>query len=194
MQEAYRPRSMKYSICYPVRGGVPSPRRGTPPARSDGGRGCLRGVPPLGYPPPARSDGGLYPRWSTPVRVPPCRSTPSQVWRGCLRGVPPIGVPPGQVWWGGYPSCGTPVGVPPARWGTPLSGYPHWSTPPPLAGPGWGTQQTKWNYYLSSRTTYAVGKYHYYTRWPDIGSSREVDLKCQQLKCQISDILVPSRL
>ena len=84
MQEAYRPRHIKYSICYP--------RWGTPPA---------------GVTPPSQVwFGGGYPRWA-PRRVPPI---PGLMGGGTWGGVPPAGVPPpSQVWWG----RGTRGGVPP---------------------------------------------------------------------------------
>ena len=75
-----------------------------PPARSDGGRGYLRWVPPGLGTPPARSDWGGYLRWGTPIGVPP--------WP-CLMGVgglPEVGYPPGQVWWGEDLRWGTPPG------------------------------------------------------------------------------------
>ena len=75
----------------------------------------------------------LYEVGYPPVRVPP----PGQVSWGVPKvGYPPSWYPPRPGLTGGYP-----------RWGT-----PHWGTPP--AGVDW---QTKWNYYLPSRTTYAVG-------------------------------------
>ena len=109
---------------------------------------CTRwGTSPSGYPPPpARSDGGGYPRWCTPH----------------------LGTPwPGPMGWGtrggvGMPlEVGTPIRVPPPRPGwLDLAGVPP-------AGVDW---QTKWNYYLPSRTTYAVGnktgrKLRYYFVW-----------------------------
>ena len=109
-QEAYRPRRIKYSICYPRWG--TSPGRGTPPVRSDGG--YLRWGPPSRVPPPARSNrrgtrGGVTPQPG------PMRGT----WGG---------VPSEQ----GYPRPGV-MGHP--RWGTPwqdlLSG-PGQGPPSPL--------------------------------------------------------------
>ena len=118
---------------------------GTPPPlpRSDGVGGTQGGILPwLGYP-PSRSDPGVpevgYPLVRVPhVGLPTCQGTP------CL----------------GTPHRGTPIRVhPPPSWT--WLGYP---PPPPPAGPGSGTPpplgvdwQTKWNYYLPSRTTYAVG-------------------------------------
>ena len=135
MQEAYRPRRIKYSICYPRWG---TPWRGVPPGQT------WWGVPEVGYP---------------PAEVPP-----GQIWRGegTWGGVPPwqwyppAGVPPGQVWPGRYLRW-----VSPGR-GTPLPAGPGWGIP--LAGPGRGTprdmdRQTPVKTVPYRRTTYAVGKY-----------------------------------
>ena len=72
-QEVYRPRRIKYSICYPVRGGkAPPPPIGVPPWPGlTGGEGTRGGVPPRpgsmgGYPPPGWLDLAGVPR-------PPCR-------------------------------------------------------------------------------------------------------------------------
>ena len=104
--------------------------------------------------------------------------------------LPEVGYPPARPHWGGgTPTLGTP------HWGTPRPGPTGEGTrggvppPPRLAGPGLGTPpptgvdwQTKWNYYLPSRTTYAVGK-------NDIIISSHV-----QLKKAITDYeLPPSR-
>ena len=89
-QEAYRPRRIKYSICYPrwippsrgtprplltggyLRWGTPQQGytlTGVPPARSD------RGLPKVGYPlsrsypPPSRGTPQPGPGWSTPLGV-----------------------------------------------------------------------------------------------------------------------------
>ena len=107
MQEAYRPRRIKYS----TQGGVMPPGRGTPLARSDGrdprwgypptrgtpwtgprGGGYQGGVlPQQGYP-PARSNGRI-----PEVGYPPSRGTPLDLaWvpppNLDLAGVPPLGV------------------------------------------------------------------------------------------------------
>ena len=84
-QEAYRPRRIKYSICYPVRGGVPPPV----------------GVPPL----PGPMWGGVPEVWYPPIGVPPW---PGLMGGGTWGGVPPglagpgrgtpIPPPPAQVW------------------------------------------------------------------------------------------------
>ena len=81
-QEAYRPRRIKYSIYYPVRGGVAPP---APPP----GQVWLE-VPEVGYPPvgvpPARSNGGTrggVPHQSTPWSGPP----PTWTWLGYPLGV-----------------------------------------------------------------------------------------------------------
>ena len=122
-QEAYRPRRIKYSICFP--------KWGTP-SRSNWGRGIQGGVPPgRGFPQPGLM-GGTQGRVPPPARVPP-----GQVRWGYLRqgtpgqaqqGVPEVGMP-WQVCQGvpkvGYlPSRGTPpptwldlAGVPPRRCG-----------------------------------------------------------------------------
>ena len=116
-------------------GGVPEvgyPLSGYPhpPARSDGG--TQGGVPLWGT--PSATSGGTqggvphgevwygYPRWGTPIRVPPARSNRGP---GQTR-VPEVGYPPL-----GYPLVRVPpAGVPPSwTW----LGYP-----PPLAGPGRG--------------------------------------------------------
>ena len=121
-QEAYRPRRIKYSICYPVRGEVPPPSLGYPPGQ------VWWGVPEVGYPcqgtPPSPGLMGV-----PEVEYPPSGYPSIQVWWG---------VPPGQVWPGGYPRWGTlpPLGYPPARSD---GGYPRWGTPPRLAGSGWDT-------------------------------------------------------
>ena len=105
------------------------------------------GVPllPSGYP-PARSLGvppSQVP-WVPPIRVPPA----------------PLGYPHPLLGYPllGYHPWGTPCWVPPHQ-GTPLAGP---GLGAPLAGSGSGTPPprcglTKWNYYLPSRTTYAVG-------------------------------------
>ena len=119
------------------------------------------GYPPLGYPPVQVWQGGTWgtPHWGTPP--------PVQVWWGRVPRVPP---PPS-----GYPPVGVPpIGVPlqvwqGGTWGTPPSGYPSLSRSdggylgyppigvPPIRVPPLGVDwQTKWNYYLPSRTTYAV--------------------------------------
>ena len=122
-QEAYRQRRIKYSICYPVRGGYP----------------------PFGVPPWPVLTGG-YPRWGTP-----CRGTPGKVQLGgYLRWGTP-GVPPSQVWEGGHPRWDTPcqsiplarsngVGGTPAksdRVGVPEVGYPPAEVPPSRVPPAW---------------------------------------------------------
>ena len=185
-QEAYRPRHIKYSICYPVRGGVHPPVEVTPTigvTPSQVWWGYLRWgtpqpgptgeVPKVGYP-LARSDGGTqseYPHRDTPQPGP-------MGYQSTWGGVPPLGVPPSQVQlgyprWGsphqGIPSQVQPGGYP--RWGTPRQGYPSgwtWLGYPPPPGPGWGTPlgvdrqndgQTRVKTLPSRRTTYAVGKY-----------------------------------
>ena len=111
-----------------------------PLPRSDGVGGTQGGILPwLGYP-PSRSDRGVpevgYPLVRVPhVGLPTCQGTP------CL----------------GTPHRGTPIRVHPPSW-TWLGYPPHprldlARVPLPL-GVDW---QTKWNYYLPSRTTYAVG-------------------------------------
>ena len=121
----------------------------------------------VGYPPSQVWWGGTQ-----GGGTPPSRSTPSQVWQGGYprqgtpparsdRGCPRWSTPPSQVWQGGYQRRGIPLarsdrGYP--WWGTPRQWYPPswtWLGYPPLpAGVNW---QTKWNYNLPSRTTYAVG-------------------------------------
>ena len=109
-QEAYRPRRIKYSICYPVLGGVPPPV-GVPPRP---------GLTPWGTPQPGLTR--RVPEVGFPHQGTPCWGTPS--WGTPHFGVPPSGyplvVPPGQVW-RGVPEVGCP------HWGT-----PHRGNPPPL--------------------------------------------------------------
>ena len=92
MQETYRPRRIKYSICYPRWG---TPRQGTPLARSDGG------VPKVGYPRQGTPWPGLrgYPRWGTPQ---PGLMGGYLRWGTPQQGTPPSGpgrsTAPPQVW------------------------------------------------------------------------------------------------
>ena len=129
-QEAYRPRRIKYSICYPRWG---TPRWGNP---QPGVMGYLRWVPPIGWLPSG------YPLWGPP----------GQVWQGgTWGGVPPVGVPPVRSN-GGYLRWGTPVsGYPLARSdrGVPEVGYPPVGVPPVRSNGGYlryGTpcQGTPW--------------------------------------------------
>ena len=132
----------------------------------------------VGYPPPSG-----YPPvqvWCGGTRDTPCRGTPHPDLM-TSGGTPHQGIPHpglmGGTWgtptsglMGGTPHWGTPH--PGLMGGTPLTGPgsgtpPAWtwlgSPPPPPPGPNLGTPppgvdwQTKWNYYLPSRTTYAVG-------------------------------------
>ena len=128
MQEAYWPWCIKYSICYPVWGGV-APHQGTPGQVQEG-----------------------YPRWDTPHWG---TSWPGPtVWVPEVE-CPPTGVHPGQVWWKvpkvGYLPSGYPQPGPTGGWG-----YPRWSTPirvsspPGLIGGTWGgvphPGQVQWGY------------------------------------------------
>ena len=134
-QEAYRPRRIKYSICFPKWG---TPRQGYPSARSDGGY-LRRGTPQLGL--MGGTWGGVAPSRGYP---------PSQVWWGVPKVGPPHQGYPCQVWWGvpevGYPPARSDREYP--RWGIPSKGYPPppgWTwlgyppSPPAGPGPGWGT-------------------------------------------------------
>ena len=126
-------------------------------------------LPEVGYP-PARSDRG-YLRWDTPQQgYPPARSD-----GGTQGGVPLAGVPPARSN-GGYPRWGIP------QQGTPqpglMGGVPELGYPPPPSWtwlgypPDWTwlwLWQTKWNYNLPSRTTYAVGKKRFY--WKHLEAS-----------------------
>ena len=112
MQETYWPWHIKYSICYPVWGGVtpigvplwpglmgrgvPPPRY--PPARSD--RGYSRwGTPLLGYPPPGLMGGSRG-------QVPPSRVSP-------LSDLAVVAPHPHWTWQGYIPPPSDLTGVPP---------------------------------------------------------------------------------
>ena len=114
MQEEYRPRHIKYSICFP-KWGTPS-HQGVLPTRSDGGGGYPRwDTPPPGREYPlARSDRG-YLRLGTPQQgvTPPVRSN------GEREDCPMWGTPQA----GGNPPQPGPRGDYP-RWGTRQQGYP----------------------------------------------------------------------
>ena len=137
------------------RGGI---WHGVRPGRGTPGPGLMgEGVPEVGYPPAQVWQG--YPRWGTPLAgVPQDRFDRVPEVGYPSRGTPWWGIP-GQVWWG-YPRWGTPQqGYPPGWTWLDLAGVPPpppWWTWPgyPPAGVDW---QTKWNYNLPSRTTYAVG-------------------------------------
>ena len=98
-----------------------TPRQGYPLGRSDWGRGGTWGGVPTcrGTSWPGLPEG--YPRWGTPVGVPP-----GQVcWRVPKVGYPTVGVPlarsnRGYPRWGS-PGRGTPRQV---QWGVPKVGYP----------------------------------------------------------------------
>ena len=157
-QEAYWPRGIKYSICYPKWGtphqGYPQPglmgwgylRWGTP------GRGTswpgLMGVPKVGYPPPGvpptRSDG--VPKVGYPPQGVPQTRSDGGTWGG----VPLAGVPPGQIWHG-VPEVGYSLAreVPP--WLDLAGVLPCGQTD------GWMDGQTRVKTLPSRRTTYAVG-------------------------------------
>ena len=126
-QEAYRPRHIKYSICYPRWG---TPPIGVPPARSHSG-GTWGGVPPSGYPP---SQGTPQPGLMGGMQggVPPS----GYPWPG-LMGVakveyPPVEVPPGPGLMGG-----TQGGVPLLRYPLAMSDGGTWGGVPPCQDTSW---------------------------------------------------------
>ena len=117
MQEAHRPRHIKYSTCCPVPGGGGTPCRGWV-------------FPPWGVPNPALD-----------------RGTPIQPWMGGTHpwlGGGTLGYPLSGPGWGTPHS--ELVSVPPSRldlapcpkldWGTPVKDG---GTYLPISGPGWGT-------------------------------------------------------
>ena len=152
-QEAYRPRCIKYSICF-----------------------LKWGTPLAGVPPPSQVQQGGNPSQPSQVwwGVPEVGYPLGRTWLG----YPLAGVPSLTRCNGGYPRWGTPQqGLPHVRGYLPpqldLAGVP----PPPPAGPGpdqvipppprcgqtdgWMDGQTRVKTLPSRRTTYAVG----YNRW-----------------------------
>ena len=174
-QEAYRPRRIKYSICY-LRWGTPL-AGGVPPGQVswEGTRGGI--PPPVGVPP-----GYVWWR-GTRGEVPLAGHPPSQVWQGDTQGgVPPfwpglMGVPEvrypiprrvtsSQVWWG-YPRWGTPSRVTSQPGLT--GGYPRWGIPPLARSDGgylrWGTPHWIWLGYPPSWTCPGYTPPPHLARW-----------------------------
>ena len=158
-------------VCPRVEGGVgrgrytPGQERGTCPLPPPWTRQGTPPSPPLPSPPPFPCTGQGYPSLPssfplhrTGVPLPPSPISPDKtgvplppMYRLCSRQYASCSHA-GGLWPG-------PIGGGCLRWGTPPQGVPPptgwtWLGYPPPPGVDW---QTKWNYYLLSRTTYAVG-------------------------------------